>query len=460
MRRLWLIAAGVAVLAVGGVLLEQRVERDRQYRNLLASGDAHLAAHETGPAIEAFSGALALRPASMAAHFRRGEAYRAEGRTAEAARDLVEAATLAPDSTAPALALADLYQSANDWGRAADWYSQAAQRLEDPALLYRLALARYRSGSPALAVDPLLRALARDNAMGEAYYLLGLAYRDTGRTDDAIRALERAAKVAPSLLAAREELADLYRSQGRAVDEMVQLQALAALDQHPERAVAIAMAETRAGQLDASIATLSDAVRAAPADTAVALALGRVYLARAERTLDRPSALQALTLLTSPPVDHLATSERLALVGRAQYLSGDWARAEATLHHAVRTAPVDAEAYGFLADAAERLGHDADARGALANLDVLQGDTAPAVARAARARRMGMIALRIGDSAGASIALAQAVDLGATDAATFASLAQARWQAGDRAGARTALAKGVDADAHNADVARVSKLIK
>src|SRR5580765_1057157 len=182
MRRLWLLAAGVAVLAVGGVLLEQRVERDRQYRNLLASGDAHLAANETGPAIEAFSGALALRPVSMAAHFRRGEAYRAEGRTAEAARDLVEAATLAPDSTAPALALADLYQSSNDWGRAADWYSQAAQRLEDPALLYRLAFARYRSGSPALAVDPLLRALARDNAMGEAYYLLGLAYRDTGRT--------------------------------------------------------------------------------------------------------------------------------------------------------------------------------------------------------------------------------------------------------------------------------------
>jgi tetratricopeptide (TPR) repeat protein len=454
------VAAGVALLAVAAVLLEQRVEGDRQYRTLLASGDEHLASGDTATAIEAFSGALALRPSSMVAHLRRGEAYRADRRVDEAVRDLLDAARLAPDSTAPALALGDLYDAERDWPRAASWYGQAALRLQAPTLLYRLALARYRSGSAAAAIDPLERIVARDDTAGEAYYLLGLAYRDTRRPDDAVKALERAVRIAPSLLQAREELADVYRTQGRAVDEMAQLQGLAALDERPARAVAIAMAEARTGQLDASLATLSEVARADPADPAVALTLSRVFLTRAERALDRPSAIRALAILSSAPADGLSTSEHTALVGRAQYLTGDWSRAERTLTDAVRTAPVDIEAFGFLADAAERLGHDLDARDALANLDALQGDTAPLSARASRARRMGTISLRLGDASAAVRSFVQATDLGALDASTLALLAQARWQTGDRSGARAALTRAVAADGRNPDVARVARLVK
>jgi tetratricopeptide (TPR) repeat protein len=459
-KRILALAAGMALLTTGAVLLEQRVEGDRQYRALLASGDEHLASGDTATAIEAFSGALALRPSSMVAHLRRGEAYRADRRVDEAVRDLLDAARLAPDSTAPALSLGDLYDAEQDWPRAANWYGQAALRLQTPALLYRLALARYRSGSAAAAIDPLQRIVARDDTAGEAYFLLGLAYRDTRRPEDAVKALERAVRIAPSLLAAREELADLYRTQGRAVDEMAQLQALAALDERPARTVAIAVAETRMGQLDASVATLSEVAKADPADPAVALALSRVFLTRAERTLDRPSAIRALAILSGTPADGLNSSERIALLGRAQYLAGDWSRAERTLTDAVRTAPVDLEAFGFLADAAERLGHDADARDALANLDALQGDTASAAARASRARRMGTISLRLGDAAAAARSLVQATDLGAADASTLALLAQAQWQAGDRSGARAALARAVTADGHNPDVARVARLVR
>jgi tetratricopeptide (TPR) repeat protein len=454
------LVASAALLAVAAVLLEQRVEGDRQYRDLLASGDEHLASGDTATAIEAFSGALALRPSSMVAHLRRGEAYRADRRMEEAVRDLLDAARLAPDSTAPALSLGDLYDAERDWPRAADWYGHAASRLQTPALLYRLALARYRSGAPAAAIDPLERIVARDDTAGDAYYLLGLADRDARRPEEAVKALEHAVKIAPSLLPAREELADLYRTQGRAVDEMAQLQSLAALDVRPARIVAIAMAETRTGQLDASIATLSEVARTDPADPAVALAVSRVFLTRAERTLDRPSAMRALAVLSSAPADGLATSERVALLGRAQYLAGDWSRAERTLTEAVRTAPVDLEAFGFLADAAERLGHDADARDALANLDALQGDTASASARASRARRMGTISLRLGDAASAARSFVQATDLGAVDASTLALLAQAQWQAGDRTGARAALTRAVTADARNPDVARVARLVK
>ena len=460
MKRILGLAAGVALLAVAAVLLEERVQGDRQYRDLLASGDEHLASGDTATAIEAFSGALALRPSSMVAHLRRGEAYRADRRVDDAVRDLLDAARLAPDSTAPALSLGDLYDAEHDWPRAANWYGQAAVRLQAPALLYRLALARYRSGSAAAAIDPLERIVARDDAAGEADYLLGLAYRDTRRPDDAIKALDRAVKIAPSLLPAREELADLDRTQGRAVDEMAQLQALAVLDERPARTVAIALAETRAGQLDTSVATLADAARADPTDPAVPLALSRVFLMRAERTLDRPSAIRALAILSSAPADGLNTSEHIALLGRAEYLAGDWSRAERTLTEAVRTAPVDVEAFGFLADAAERLGHDANAHDALANLDALQGDTASDATRAARARRMGTISLRLGDVAAAARSLGQASDLGVTDASTLALLAQARWQAGDRSGARAALGRAAKADGHNPDVTRVARLVR
>ena len=459
-KRLLPLALAVAALTVGAVLLEQRVERDRQYRDLLASGEQHLAAGDTATAIEAFSGALALRPTSMPARLRRGEAYRTDGRLDDATRDLTEAARLAPDSTAPALALGDLYAGRQDWARAANWYGQAASRLPDAPLLYKLALSRYRSGAPAEAIDPLQRIVARDDANGEAFYLLGLAYRDTGRADLAATALERAVKLEPSLLAAREELVVVYRAQDRPVDEMTELQALAALDERPARSVAIALAQTRAGQLDASVATLADAAKGDPNDPAVALALSRVFLARAERALDRPSALRALAILTAPPAAGLATSERLALLGRASYLAGDWARAERTLTEAVRTAPIDIEAFGFLADAAERLGHDADARDALANLDALQGDTASAGTRAARARRMGTIALRLGDAASAVRLLGQAADLGSTDPSVFALLAQARWVTGDPVGARAALRRAASADPHNPDVVRVSRLVR
>jgi tetratricopeptide (TPR) repeat protein len=459
-KRVLALAAGVALLAIGGVLIEQRIERDRHYRDLLASGEALLGRGDTAKAIEDFSGALGLRPDSMAAHLRRGEAYRAEGRNDDAERDLVEAARLAPDSTAPALALGDLYNARQNWALAATWYGQAALRLQDPPLLYKLALMRYRSGAAATAIDPLQRIVARDDAAAEAYYLLGLAYRDSRHPDDAIHALERAVRIAPSLLAAREELADLYRAQRRPVDEMAQLQALAVLDNRPARAVAIGLAQSHAGQVDAGIATLVDVSRTAPSNPEVALALARALLARAERGLDRQSAVRALAVLTSPPANTLTSGESLALRGRAEFLTGDWSKAERTLTSAVQTSPVDVEAFGFLADTAERLGHDRPARDALANLDALEGDTAQPDVRAARARRIGLIDLRIGAAADAAKSLTLATDLGLKDASTYASLAQARWQSGDAAGARQALSTAAAMDARNADVARVSRLVR
>jgi Flp pilus assembly protein TadD len=459
-----LLALGTLIgLAAAAATFAQYQSRDRQYRNLLASGEQALAAGNGHAAIEAFSGALALRPDAMVAYYRRGEAYRTVRRDAEAIRDLREAIRLAPDAPQPMVALARLYDDHGDPAQAAKWYEQAMSRLqgvsgEDPTLLYALALAHYRAGSPEAAKPPLLRILARDDAIGEAQYLLGLAYRDTGTLDRAVAALEQAIRVAPSLSAAREELADIYRVQGRTDDEMAQLQALAALDAQADRRVAIALAQARRGQFDAALSTLAAAD--APTDSRLQLAYGRVALARAERTLDRAWAGRALGALEKALGGTARRSEGLALYGRALYLSGDPAAAERILREAIATSPVDAQAFAYLADAADRLGHLADARDALVDLDTLEGDTASPDARAARARRIGAIALRAGDPSTAAAFLNQAVEGGYVDAATLGMLAQARWQAGDADEARSALARALALAPGNAELQRLSRTIR
>ncbi|HSP90272.1 MAG TPA: hypothetical protein VLN08_05175, partial [Vicinamibacterales bacterium] len=64
-----LLTAAVAAVVVAGL----SVQRDLRYQNLLAAGNRALSTDQTFAAIEAFSGAIALREGSMVAYLRRGE---------------------------------------------------------------------------------------------------------------------------------------------------------------------------------------------------------------------------------------------------------------------------------------------------------------------------------------------------------------------------------------------------
>ena len=455
------LALVVLAAIAGSALLYQRINADRQYRRLVAEGDRALAAGESYRAVEAFSGALAFRPTSMVAYLRRGEAYRAQRRHDEAIRDWREATRLAPDAPQPLIALGDLFDATGDFSRAAEWYAQAVERLkdEDPSLLYRLALARYRAGSTGAAIDPLERAVARNDAAPEVHYLLGLLHRDTNNPTRAIQSLQTALTIAPNLTAAREELADLYRVAGRPVEEMAQLQMLAR-DGQPMRRVAIGLAEAREGQLDAAIGTLSTALAASPKDSRILIAIGRVYLSRAERTHDADAIEHATMVLEQALGGTARRSEGLALFGRAQFLSGNYADAERILREAVSTSPVDLEAFAFLADAAERLGHDVVARDALVNLDALQGDTAPSAVRWPRAVRIGDLSLRAGEFKLAAAYLGRAVDVQPDDWLALGLLAEARWHLGDRVTARTLLDQALALNPRDPRLLRIDRLIR
>ncbi len=462
------MAAAAVVLAFGTLVagtaaIVERLDSQRQYRRLLTTGEQALGDGDTFAAIEAFSGALALRPESMAAYYRRGEAYRAQNRGDEALTNLREANRLAPDAPEPLVALGDMFAARGEPAQAAAWYAQAAERLrdQDPALLYRLALARYQAGAPTAAQEPLTRLVARHDTFGEAHYLLGLVYRDTGQSPDAaIAALEQAVRVAPTLTPAREELADLYRATGRPVDEMRQLHALAESDNQIARRLAIALAQARVGQYDGALRTLSEVLVAAPSDSRIQIALARVWLARAERTPDRASVARALVALERALGGTARRSEGLALYGRALYLSGDFAGAERILREAVATSPVELDAFRFLADAAARLSHDLIARDALVDLDLLEGTTAAAARRSDRARRIGQLSLRGGDPAAAARHLTRAVDAGVSDAATLGQLAHARWLTADEVGARDALTRALTAAPRDPELLRLARLFR
>ncbi|MEO8481765.1 MAG: tetratricopeptide repeat protein [Acidobacteriota bacterium] len=461
MRKTLALVAIVALAATGALFI-QRLNQEEHYKRLLGEGEAALASGQTYVAIEAFSGALALRPSSMVASYRRGEAYAAEGQDERAILDFQEARHLAPDAPEPLQALGRLYDRQGDPAEAADWFAKAADHLKDadPSLLYTLALARYRAGSPTSARDPLRQALARNDSMAEAHYLLGLVYRDAQQPDEAVASLERAVRLAPSLLAAREELADLYRERGRFDDEARELGALASLDQQLDREIALALAHMRAGRYTEALEVLKRPDAAAAMDSRVALTTGRIYLARAERTGDRASISLAQSSLERALGGTARRSEGLALFGRALYLSGNYVSAERLLRDAIATTPIDTEAFAFLADAAEQVSHPDIARDALIALDALEGDTVSAEVRAARVRRIGGLAVAAGDGQTGVEYLTLAIKAGQSDAATLGLLARAQWQIGDRDDARRTLGQALALDARDADLRRLSRVIK
>ncbi len=83
--------------------------QQREYRRLLAAGDDAVARGQTLEAIEAFSGALTLKPDSMIARLMRGETYRQRGEFSSAVRDLTEAAALDPTAPRPLELLGDAH---------------------------------------------------------------------------------------------------------------------------------------------------------------------------------------------------------------------------------------------------------------------------------------------------------------------------------------------------------------
>jgi tetratricopeptide (TPR) repeat protein len=295
----------------------------------------------------------------MLAHLKRGDAYRRRGELHAALRDLSEASRLDDTAPQPLELLGDVNAALGEHRRAADFYERYVQ-LDDRAsrVLYKLALAYTRQEEAAKAATALNRLIALDDRLPEAHYLLGLTLRRLRRDDDALRALARAIAQNAALIAAREERAALYAERGRARESLDELEAIAALEpQRPERYIALALGYARFGRRESAIATLGRAAERYPDASAVYTALGRIWLDAAASSQDSVAVVKAVQALRPVAGRADATSETLALYGRALIAAGNPRDAERVLLQAVRRSPVDPAAFRHLADAARRLGH-------------------------------------------------------------------------------------------------------
>ena len=357
-----------ALLLAGAVFAWNTVRQEREFRRLIAAGDTAITRDQTYEAIEAFSGALALKHDSMLAYLKRGDSYRRRGELSAALRDLREASSLDPTATRPLELLGDVNAAMGRYEGATEAYRRYLA-LDDraPHILYKLALAYYRNGQATLAIEPLRRAVALDDRLAEVHYLLAMCLKDQKHLPEAMQSLTRALDINPALGAAREELAELELARGKTREGIQQLEALAALEpSRPQRLVNVGLAYARAGESDAAITTLGRAADRYPEADVVFVALGRIWLSSAEaHNNDRVALNKALQALEPAAARANASSDTLTLYGRALLLSGRIDASERVLQQATSVLPVEPIAFFYLSGAAERRGHVSAARDAL-----------------------------------------------------------------------------------------------
>src|SRR3977135_3058421 len=124
MKRFLAVVVVLGMSAVGAASAYQAVARQRDYRILLARGDMALRDDQTFGAIEAYSGAIALRPDSMLAYLRRAETYQRRAELGAAALHVRPAAGLAPPATRPLDELGDVRYLQQRFDRAAETYER------------------------------------------------------------------------------------------------------------------------------------------------------------------------------------------------------------------------------------------------------------------------------------------------------------------------------------------------
>jgi len=348
-------------------------QREASYWRFVEQGDAALARDDSSAAIEAFSVAISRKGDSMAAHLKRGEAYRRRREFDAALRDLGRAAEIHPLAVHPRELLGDVrYAMATSTGSGSQAsFARAAERYREsvaldnasPRLQYKLGLAACRAGQLPEGITAVREAIRLDPQMAEAYYVLGLCQRAAQQPEQAVRSLERAATLAPTLLAVREELADLYRALRRHDAALTHLETLVALQPGAARERALGLGYARAAHFERAVAQLAHVAQRYPGEAATYVALGRLWLERAADggRVELSKALEAL----ERGVDDESGSEAMTLLGRALLLAGDPRRAEQVLQQAAVRFPVEPTAFLYLAEAAQRRGHPVVAHRAL-----------------------------------------------------------------------------------------------
>ena len=112
----------VAVAGVAGALAYSAWANEVEFDRYMAAGDQAVAAERHFQAIEAFSGAVARKPDSMVAYFKRGSVYLDQGELDAALRDLRRATVIDPSALRPLELSGDVNVALGRADRAAESY--------------------------------------------------------------------------------------------------------------------------------------------------------------------------------------------------------------------------------------------------------------------------------------------------------------------------------------------------
>lgn len=155
-----------------------------------------------------------------------------------------------------------------------------------------------RDAKQAEAAELLEKSAAKTGGSGGLYSLLGFAYYQSGKTNEAIRANQNAVKVAPEQLAGYQNLAHIYFEQKRTNDALQVLdQAAAQTEASPDFLVALAELYVRLARQSAmpeadaraKILALSDRATAQPLDNPLlSQRIGEFYLGYGETSKAEP----------------------------------------------------------------------------------------------------------------------------------------------------------------------------
>lgn len=447
-------------VAAAAILADQAAERDQKYRHFIVQGDDALSRGQTFVAIEAYSGAIALKSGSMEAYLKRGEAHLRRGDTPEllgaALRDLRTAQGLDAGATRTLERLGDVNVQLKRFANAAENY-EAYISLDDrsPTLFYKLGLASRGDGRLTRAVSAFQTAVKLNPNFHEAHYALGLCLRDLDQLAEARAAFERAIALSPAFIPAREELAELHRLQNETRDELEQLNALFALDPaKPERLIAVGLAHQRAGNHELAVVTLGRARELFPESPGVYAAVGQVWLEAAEDSGDPSDLRKAIGALEPIATHTTASSETLGHFGRALVLAGDYARAESMFRQAAQRFPIDPEVLLHLTDVSQRLGRLEDARQALVTYSVLVDEDRN---KASHAVRIGDLSMKLSDASAAAAWYERSEALGPPDTSVLVRLAEAQAKTGRLDEARATVERAVERDPDNAAVRALAR---
>ncbi|HEY6547575.1 MAG TPA: tetratricopeptide repeat protein [Vicinamibacteria bacterium] len=210
------------------------------------------------------------------------------GRALNAAVALKKAEALAPLDERSRFTLAMAYVSLGrrDWARP-ELQKLASEAPRNPLYVYWTSRLDYDDGQYAAAVQGFLRAIALDPASAKAHDNLGLSYEALGRSDEAIRSYQEAARLT------REQKTKwpwpalnlgLALSRTDRTDE-AEAQFRAALEDDPRFAQGhyqLGVLLERRGRLEDAAAELVEAARLDPAYPEPHYALARLYRRRGE----------------------------------------------------------------------------------------------------------------------------------------------------------------------------------